>query len=704
MRILLLFPPYADATHPYSSLPYLTAFLKQGDYTNVTQRDLNVEVCEILLSSKWLSKAHQELVISFEAIERETVLNPAEQTKYLRLAHALLLADYVIENIEEAKRIQRDKHDFYDVRRYAWSRKILENAFEIASAAYYPSRLLRSDYVMRYSTESSQQILQAAHDPKENLFLGIFRERVIPFILQQQPDLIGVSVTYPSQIIPAFTLAALIKEQAHHIHITFGGSMISNLSESLMHARELFEVVDTFVIYEGEHALLELCRRIESDGMLRDVPNLIYQEDGEVRISPKTFVEDLNVLPCPTYEGLPLHLYLSPEPVLMLSTSRGCYWNRCAFCTVSGPFRRGGYRQRRTQLLLRDIQHLSRQYGTSHFYFADDAANPELLESLSRLLLENNVSIYWQCEVRFEKSLTTQLCRVIQKAGCRNLIFGLESGCQRVLDLMQKGTNIDEARAILHRCRSAGIAVNIQFFTGFPQESLRESKQTLDFIIANQHLITTVSCGPFLLQKGSLAERFPKTYGITKIHRDDKLDLQRAFPYEVKKGITMQGSQRAICLIRERLRKRFAHSELSFGITAHTLLYLSHHGLDFFDVQEVESKTQSERQISLVSIPCVNDATLVRTFRYNMGRIEQILQDSVSSQTVQPEETTVLFNANTDRTLQISADGLLLLSLCNGQMTVNDIVSTFPNTSRSAIIQFLKRLQNSGMIDFCVGL
>lgn len=701
MKILLLFPPYADVTHPYLSLPSLTAFLKQEGYTDVIQKDLNVEMYELLLTDEWLSKAYRQVVAVFEKLEQKSSLNSVEQEKYLRLARALLFAEHVIENVEKAKKIQRDRYDFYDTEKYAWSKRVLENGLELLSAAYYPSKLFRSSYVMRYSTESSQQILQAAQDERENIFLEVFKEETIPFILQQQPDLVGISVTYPHQIIPSFTLATLIKQQASNIHLTLGGNIISNLAENLARNTELFKVVDSFVLYEGEHALLELCRRIESGKGLKGVPNLIYQKEGEVRVSPSIFIEDINALPSPTYEGLPLHLYCAPEPVLLLSTSRGCYWNKCAFCTVSGSFRKG-YRQRKAHLLLKDIQHLSQRYGTDYFYFADDSVNPKLLASLSKLLLKNNLKVRWQCEIRFEKSLTPDFLKLIREAGCQNLVFGLESACQRVLDLMQKGTNIDEVQAILQWCRQAGIAVNVQFFVGFPSESREESQRTLDFIIDNKHLITTVSSGFFLLQKGSQVEQCPHHYGVTKIHRDDNLDLQRTFPYEVTKGITMSESQKTLRLIQDKLRKHFAYSELSFGITAHTLLYLSHYGRYFFDApQKAEENAKNREREILTLVPRLNDATSIHTFVYDVEKIEQMLHEPISVQTnpIQPEETTILFNANTGRMLQISTDSVLLLSFCNGELMIEEILSSFDDANRSAIIGFLKRLLDAGMIN-----
>jgi radical SAM superfamily enzyme YgiQ (UPF0313 family) len=117
--------------------------------------------------------------------------------------------------------------------------------------------------------------------------------------------------------------------------VVVGGHIITALSDVLKKYNELFDhFFDSAVLNEGERPLLKLVENISQGKALDDVPNLIYSDNGKIRANDIMLPEHINSLPTPCFDGLPFDLYLNPEIVLPISSSRGCYWGKCAFCSV----------------------------------------------------------------------------------------------------------------------------------------------------------------------------------------------------------------------------------------------------------------------------------------------------------------------------------------------------------------------------------
>ena len=115
--------------------------------------------------------------------------------------------------------------------------------------------------------------------------------------------MVGISITNTSQIIPGLTLARLIKNQNKEIHITVGGSVFTKLIENIKKVDGLFSIVDSFIVFEGEHALLELVGQLDGKRDFKKVPNLVYRENNVTKVNEPFYAEDLNKLPTPDFDG-----------------------------------------------------------------------------------------------------------------------------------------------------------------------------------------------------------------------------------------------------------------------------------------------------------------------------------------------------------------------------------------------------------------
>lgn len=660
-KSILIYPPQAIPFQPYSSLPSLTGFLRaQG--CKVEQRDVNIEAYDTLLVQDRLSRAAETIDRQLKSLEQQDHLCKREQKQIESLLKAQVSAAYVIDHIDEAKQATRDPAQFYDLGRCSWAYNILERGLELLSAEYYPTRWSLTDLQMQVMTQrpgpTLEKLMQAAKEERENIFLPFFRQEILPSILHASPNLLGLSITYPSQIVPALTLANLIKHTAPSIHICIGGARVAY--DRLWTQRAVFSVVDSVIVGEGEHALLSLIQKLEcGDQDLSDVPNLIYLRDDAIQRNTTLYLEDVNELPTPDWTGLPLKRYFSATFVPVLPTARGCYWGKCAFCTVSQSTARK-YRPRRIELVLEDMRVLHEQHGATHFFLAADAEPPKRMQALAAKIKQQEQPFVWQCETRFSSSLTLEICRHIFEGGGRYFIFGLESACQRVLDLMNKGTTVPDIRQVISNCYQSGIAVNLQAFLGFPTESKEEARITADFMLTHQECIDSVSVGVFQLQPISGVDLDPGRYGVTKVDREsqNESDIVMSYDYEVDLGMPQSEVPGQLRHHFSRLMKYFLDPP---AIASHlnAFLYVARYG----------SHTLKEKRIERLLRP---DGLLDFRLRVpnRLGRRDFSFNGDQAKQAI-------LFSPVGGDILVADAPTLRLLTMCDGQRSVDKVASEF---------------------------
>lgn len=692
IKTLLVHPPQAIPFRPYSSLPSLTGFLRARG-CQVEQRDVNIEAYDALLTSGRLRRAKQAVVRRLADLEQRRCLSEREQKQAETLYKARTLAPYVIDHVEEAKQVMRDPAQFYDLERCSWAGNVLERGLELLSAEFYPAKWTWTELGMRAFTSEQgpavEELLQAARDERENIFLSFLRQEVLPSILEASPDLVGLSVTYWSQIAPTLTLVDLIKQAAPSIHICVGGARVCY--DRLWTRQAVFSIIDSVIIGEGEHALLALIQKLErGDEDLSDVPHLVYLRDGEVQRSAVTYLEDVNELPTPDWTGLPLELYFSPDFVPLLPTARGCYWGRCAFCAVSRATS-GKYRPRRIDLVLKDMQTLYERHGASHFFLSCDAESPSRMKKLAAGIKEQALPFVWQCETRFSPALTQETCQHIFEGGCRHIIFGLESACQRVLDLMEKGTKAADFGDILCNCYQAGIGINLQAFLGFPTETKEEACMTVDFMAAHQEYIESVAIGTFQLLPFSKVDLDPGRYSVTKVEREmrSQADYIQNYDYQVDRGMSQREAAEQLDHHLYRLRRLFP--DLLMGVShLNALLYIAHYGIHVL-----------KSMMSAQSI-CLDDLLGTRP------RVSSKLNRHDFCFNGDGAARTVLFSPVSSSVLTVDAQVSQLLDMCDGHRSVEEIAAEFAteaDTTRGFIAGYsqaldrLKRFCEDGFLE-----
>jgi anaerobic magnesium-protoporphyrin IX monomethyl ester cyclase len=364
---------------------------------------------------------------------------------------------------------------------------------------------------MPYSPQHSSDIVAATRDHRRNPFIEMFADHIEETRTElADAMLIGVSIVSLSQVIPAFTYLALLRDSVPETPFVVGGPVLTRVSDKLMTRSGLFDLFDFVVLGEGETALIELVHQLQAKREFASVPNLLYRQSGQLVRSRVTHVEDLNAWPAPRYEVLPVTQYLSPRPTLSVPVARGCYWGKCMFCNqhvVSG----GCFRERDASLVADDILTLSSTHGAEVFCLGTESLRPAHGREIAERLIVKGARIVWYAGSRLDERLLLPTLRKYAESGCFELMFGLESGSQRVLDAMRKGTNVLQARQIVRDCADVGIPTHLFLMVGFPGEEPTDVIATADFVAE------TLSSG--LPEVSCWISRFQAVHGAPVTHQ-----------------------------------------------------------------------------------------------------------------------------------------------------------------------------------------
>jgi hypothetical protein len=482
MQVTLIFPPATDPRAPHLGLPYLAAVLRRA---GVPTRLIDADIGGLMAVLH--ADAIQRHLTSLRG-GRPSGMDPATMSRLLTRSEAL------VETIPRAFATLRDPVEFYDAHLFRAARARLQDGLDLASAAagrpvHYSLCPIRYD-IDGIDEQSLPDLIAATADRCGNLFDDYWEEELLPSIVADQPDLVGISIVNRQQLLPGLTLARRLRER--RLFVVLGGTVFSKFVTKLMQVPDFFaHFADGVIVYEGEAAMLELVEQLRLGRDFSRVPNFVYVSEGRTRLG-RTHVEDVDELPAPDFDGFPLQDYLTPVPVLPILVGKGCYFNECKFCDI--PFinsvSKKPYRVRSPEKIAQDIVDLSNRFGCRHFEITDEALPPKLLDKLADALAPHEARQFsFTGYARLEPGFTALLCEKLARMGMRKLFFGLESGDQTTLDHMAKGVRIEHVRPVLKHCRDAGILFHIFSIIGFPEETEERARNTLRFFEENVDVI-----------------------------------------------------------------------------------------------------------------------------------------------------------------------------------------------------------------------
>ncbi|MDD5643412.1 MAG: glycosyltransferase, partial [Syntrophales bacterium] len=236
--------------------------------------------------------------------------------------------------------------------------------------------------------------------------------------------------------------------------------------------------VDFVVQGEGEQAILD-----------------IVEGRAKERVIRCRRLENLDDLPMPAWDyfiGQPYNWggdWFPGTPVFTMNTSRGCPF-QCTFCSVGSIWGRK-YTCFSAPRIVADIEYLIKTYNARGIYFREDnfTVNRRRTEEFCHLLLDKKIKIAWACETRVD-SLDRDLLALMRQAGLTALYFGVESGSQKILDLLKKGITPGQTRAAFRWCHELGINTAASVIVGVPGETLKDLNDTLSLLQEIQPTVT----------------------------------------------------------------------------------------------------------------------------------------------------------------------------------------------------------------------
>ena len=294
---------------------------------------------------------------------------------------------------------------------------------------------------------------------------------------EYQPQVVGatsVTLNYP---IAARNLK-VCKDFDPRIVTMLGGPHASfALKETLLRARW----IDVVVIGEGERTLVELVRALEKGNDVRQVAGIAFREDNSVvKTEPHPLIEDLDELPLPARNLLPLSKYRALGAPCTVVTSRGCPY-RCIFCSGPRLFGRR-VRFRDPKLVVNEIEQLHKEFGFVKINIVDDTftLNHRHARAVCDEIMRRNLKFRWNVFARAD-TVTEDLLNIMKEAGCTWLLYGAESASPEILKTIKKGTTPDDIRNGTKLATKAGINVFNSFIFGLPGESPETARQSLAF-------------------------------------------------------------------------------------------------------------------------------------------------------------------------------------------------------------------------------
>lgn len=282
------------------------------------------------------------------------------------------------------------------------------------------------------------------------------------YLVRNQIDIVGIYVSticYSEFIKMADELERKRKRGVWRGKIVVGGPHPSVVPESIP------DFIDHIVIGEGEQAVLEIAN------------------DTAERIVKCKPISDLDSLPAPSMDDfikLPYHWnsdWVKVEPIITMNTSRGCPFH-CAFCSAQSIWGRH-YRSFKADWIIDNIKSLVKNYNCKGIYFREDnfTIKRKRVEEFCERLMFEGLNIQWMCETRVD-SLDRELIKLMHDSGCKAFYIGVESGSQRLLDLMKKDITVEQIEAVFSWCSQIGINTYASLIFGVPTETPEDRQKT----------------------------------------------------------------------------------------------------------------------------------------------------------------------------------------------------------------------------------
>ena len=269
-------------------------------------------------------------------------------------------------------------------------------------------------------------------------------------------DIYGITSTSP-QYPQALKILKVLRRRNPKARVVIGGAYPSSLPDKCIQ-----DGFDFVVAGEGEEAMLKLIKNIKK----KQTPGIVQA----------TYIQDMDTIPFPARHLVDISSFaynIDDGKGTTLITSRGCPYV-CSFCSKEVWQR--GTRFHGTDYVIAELEYIINRYNFKHFLFLDDTITirkKRLLELCKRM---ETLNIKWRCYAR--TTTTKEMLIAMKKAGCVEIGVGVESGSQKILDIVDKKETVEQNSAFVELCKQVGITANVFIMIGLPGENYETVEET----------------------------------------------------------------------------------------------------------------------------------------------------------------------------------------------------------------------------------
>lgn len=548
-KILLLTPPLVQLNTPYPATAYLKGFLNTLQYESY-QADLGIEVILKIFSSSGLTTIFEKVVPKFASISENSqrivalredyiaTINPTIQFlqhKNPTLAHAIADRNYLPEASRFASLDDMDwafgAMGLHDRARH-YATLYLEDLGDLISETI-DQNFGFSRYAERLGRTAThfapiEKALQEENTHIANILINLLEEK----IQKTQADIVCLTVPFPGNLFAALKCGQYIKTNYPNIKIVMGGGYCNTELRTLSDEK-VFDYVDFICLDDGELPLQLLLEHLDGKREKTQLKRVFTKIGGVCSYVNNATEKDIpqREVGTPDYSNLLLSDYLSviemanPMHSLWsngrwnkLTLAHGCYWGKCSFCDVSLDYI-GRYEPVNASILCDRIETIIAQTGETGFHFVDEAAPPALMRDLAIEIIRRRLTVTWWTNIRFEKSFTPNLCRLLKASGCIAVSGGLEVASDRLLALMEKGVTVAQVARVAEAFTAAGIMVHAYLMYGFPTQTAQETIDSVEHVrqLFELGIIQSGFWHQFAMTSHSPVGLNPEKYNVVKV-------------------------------------------------------------------------------------------------------------------------------------------------------------------------------------------
>jgi radical SAM superfamily enzyme YgiQ (UPF0313 family) len=306
--------------------------------------------------------------------------------------------------------------------------------------------------------------------------LRIGPNEIIEKIRGIAPDVAGITCVTPLFPIVAH-ICRLIKKLNPAPVIVIGGPHVTIMPEMTME-NSLF---DYAIEGEAESALPDLLEAISGGGAPGKIKGVLYRDGDKIIRNGPAEPAPIDDIPFPARDLLPNDRYFDmtteSRRASSIMTARGCPF-RCAFC--ERYIRGGHYRPRSPENVAAELEDLINKFGCRELVIYDDtfSASKKRAADICQSILERGLKFHWDCRTRVD-CVEPNLLKLMKRAGCSRISFGVESAGAAVLEQFRKNINMDQIEQAFAWTREAGIRILGYFMLGAPGEPRESIESTV---------------------------------------------------------------------------------------------------------------------------------------------------------------------------------------------------------------------------------